>query len=111
MATQNQAPDGNSGQYTVQGAMRSLGFQTIADASTVQTLTVPEGATVALIQATGNNANWRDDGTNAAVTASTGGMLLTAGASPITYWGDLSAFTVIESVAASTASINITYYG
>ncbi len=92
-----------------EGNLTPKGFERSTDVSAVFTLTVPTGARVALIQAVDNDVNWRDDGTNAAVTAGTGGMLLAAGDSFL-YTGDLSAFTAIEAVAASTAGVHVSYY-
>ena len=99
------------GNNVLDGTRIPAGYEQSADLSTVQTLTVPVGARVAIIQAIDNDVSWRDDGTNAGVTAggTAGGSLLAAGSSFL-YTGNLSAFTAIEAVAASTAYINIAYY-
>ncbi len=88
---------------------KPVGFQKITDVSAVSSLTVPSGARIAIIQAEANDINWRDDGTDAAVTSGTGGMLLAAGDSFL-YTGDLSAITFIEAVATADANINVSYY-
>jgi hypothetical protein len=87
------------------------GYEQTADLSTVQTLTVPANARAALIQAVDNDVSWRDDGTNAAVSAggTAGGMILAAGETFV-YVGKLEAFTAIEAVSASTAYLNVSYY-
>lgn len=85
------------------------GFERDTDLSTLFTCTVPTNARVALIQAVDADISWRDDGTNAAVTSGTGGMILAAGNS-LLYVGELTAFTAIEAVAGATAGINISYY-
>jgi hypothetical protein len=97
------------GMNVLDGNRTPVGFERDTDLSTVFTCTVPTNARVAIIQAVDNDLNWRDDGTNAAVTSGTGGMLLAAGDSFL-YTGKLEAFTAIEAVAAATAGINITYY-
>jgi hypothetical protein len=85
------------------------GFERDADLSTLFSCTIPTNARAALIQAVDNDINWRDDGTNAAVTSGNGGMLLVAGET-FFYVGRLEAFTAIEAVATETAGINISYY-
>jgi len=99
------------GNNVVDGTRIPAGYEQTADLSTVQTLTVPANARVALIQAIDNDVSWRDDGTNAGVTAggTAGGMLLAAGTS-ILYVGNLHALTLIEAVSTSTAYANIAYY-
>lgn len=89
--------------------MIPAGFERDTDLSTLFSCTVPANARAAIIQAVDNDINWRDDGTDAAVTSGTGGMLLAAGDS-FFYLGKLEAFTAIEAVAAATAGINISYY-
>ena len=88
-----------------------VGYEQSADLSTVQTLTIPTNARAALIQAIDNDVSWRDDGTNAGVSAggTAGGMILASGDSFL-YIGQLEKFTAIEAVAASTAYINVSYY-
>jgi hypothetical protein len=99
------------GMNVLDGTRIPVGYEQSADASTIQTLTIPTNARVAIIQAIDNGISWRDDGTDAGVTAggTAGGMLLAAGDSFL-YVGDLSKFTFIEAVSASTAYLNIAYY-
>lgn len=87
------------------GKLRPLGYEQIAGAATAQSLTVPEGARMALIQALTNNVRWRDDGT--APTATVGYQL--AAGSELSYSGNLGKIQLIEE-AAST-ELNIAYYG
>ena len=92
------------------GTRIPVGFDRSVDVSTANLgITIPATARVAIIQAVLNDINWRDDGTAAAVTAGTGGMLLAAGDSFL-YVGDLSKLSIIEAVAAATAGVNISYY-
>lgn len=67
-------------------------------------LTVPTGATVAIITVEGQSVRYRDDGT--APTASTG-MLLAAGTTLI-YTGTLASLEFIQTTA--TATIDVAYY-
>lgn len=82
-----------------------MGYQQITSLSAAAGLTVPPGATRALIQAETQNVRWRDDGTNPTTTV---GMTLAAGTS-IYYLGDLTAIKFIE--VAASAKLNIVYYG
>ena len=68
-------------------------------------LTIPVGATVALIQAETHDVRWRDDGT--APTASVG-MYLGQGAT-LPYTGNLNAVQFIQ--VSAGAKLNISYYG
>jgi hypothetical protein len=81
-----------------------LGYQRISGLSASTALTVPAGATLALIVAESQNVRWRDDGT--APTASTG-MPLAIGVS-LSYDGDLKAICFIEVLAS--ANLNVSYY-
>ena len=81
-----------------------LGYQQITDLSSAVALTVPSGATLALIVAETQNVRWRDDGTNP--TASVG-MPIFVGAS-LSYDGDLSRIKFIQETAS--AKLNISYY-
>lgn len=67
-------------------------------------LTVPGGATYAVIQVEGGAIRWRDDGV--APTATVGMRLLTDG--ELFYDGSLSAFRAI--LATGTPILNIAYY-
>jgi hypothetical protein len=81
-----------------------VGYQQFAALTTVQSLTVPPGATCAVITAETIAVRYRDDGV--APTAGIG-MPLAVGAL-LEYGGNLSA---LQFVSQSTAAIlNITYY-
>ena len=81
-----------------------LGYQQITSLSSSTALTVPAGATLALIVPEAQNVRWRDDG--AAPTA-TVGMLVPANSS-MSYDGDLKAIRFIA--ATSGAILNVSYY-
>ena len=81
-----------------------LGYQRITSLSASTGLTVPSGATLALIVPETQNVRWRDDGT--APTASVG-MPIFVGAS-LSYDGDLNRIRFIEETAS--AKLNISYY-
>jgi hypothetical protein len=85
--------------------LSALGYQQITSLLSAAALTVPTGATVALIQAEAQSIRWRDDGTNP--TASVG-MVLAAGETMF-FTGSLSAFRAIE--VSASAKLNISYYG
>ncbi len=81
-----------------------LGYQQISTLSASIGLTVPVGATMALIVPEAQNIRWRDDGT--APTASVG-MPVTVG-SFLNYDGDLNKIRFIEQ--ASGSKLNVSYY-
>lgn len=81
------------------------GYQQITSLSAATALTVPSGATVALIQAESQSIRWRDDGTDPTTSV---GMLLSAGES-VFFTGSLSGFKAIE--VSASAILNISYYG
>jgi hypothetical protein len=81
-----------------------LGYQQITSLSTATALTVPTGATMALIVPETQAVRWRDDGTNP--TASVG-MPVAVGES-LNYDGDLKSIRFIEQTAS--AKINVSYY-
>jgi hypothetical protein len=81
-----------------------LGYQQITSLSASTALTVPTGATMALIIAETQAVRWRDDGT--APTASVG-MPLATGVS-LSYDGDLRAIRFIQQTASAT--LNVCYY-
>lgn len=81
-----------------------LGYQQITSLSSAQALTVPSGATMALIAPETKDVRWRDDGVNP--TASVG-MPLVVGTT-LNYDGDLNRIRFIETEASAT--INISYY-
>lgn len=81
-----------------------LGYQQITSLSASTALTVPPGATMALIVAETQAVRWRDDGT--APTASVG-MPLATGVS-LSYDGDLRTIRFIQQTASAT--LNVSYY-
>ena len=81
-----------------------LGYQQITSLSAAASLTIPTGATMALITPETEGVRWRDDGT--APTASVG-MPIAVGAY-FTYDGDLKSIRFIEQTAS--AKINVSYY-
>lgn len=81
-----------------------LGYQQITSLSAATGLTVPAGATMALVTPETQGVRWRDDGTDP--TASVG-MIIAAGAY-FNYDGDLKRIRFIEQTAS--AKLNISYY-
>jgi len=81
-----------------------LGYQQITSLSSATALTIPQGATRALIAPSTQSVRWRDDGTNPSASV---GMPLAAG-SYLSYDGSLSSVRFIET--AASAELNITYY-
>ena len=81
-----------------------LGYQQITSLSSATGLTVPTGATRALIAPLTKDIRWRDDGTDP--TASVG-MPVTAG-TYLSYDGDLNKIKFIQT--AASAELNITYF-
>ena len=81
-----------------------LGYQQITSLSASAALTVPSGATLALIVPETQNVRWRDDGT--APTSSVG-MPIFVGAS-LSYDGDLNRIRFIQQDASAT--LNVSYY-
>lgn len=81
-----------------------LGYQQLAGTG-LQTLTVPGGATSAIITTEGPAARWRDDGTNPTTSI---GMPIASGV-PTRFAGDLAVLKLISSGASVT--YNISYYG
>lgn len=86
------------------GVFAPLGYQQITSLSAATALTIPAGATVAVIQAETQAVRWRDDGTNP--TASVGQPLTTGVL--FTYRGNLTAIKFIEQTAS--AKLNVSYY-
>lgn len=82
------------------------GFQQITSLSSATNLTVPAGASIAVIMCDTQNVRWRDDGT--APTASVG-MLLRTTDEPLVYQGDLDAIEFIQ--VTGSAVLNVSYYG
>ena len=81
-----------------------LGYQQITSLSSSTALTVPDGATLALIVPEAQTVRWRDDG--AAPTASVG--MPVAALSSMSYDGDLKKIRFIA--ATSGAILNVSYY-
>lgn len=81
------------------------GYQQITDVSSVQQLTPPANACLALIQAEGAAVRWRDDGVNPSASV---GMRILANAE-LRYDGNLSTIRFIQE--GSGAKLNISYYG
>ena len=81
-----------------------LGYQQITDLSSSAALTVPAGATLALIVPETQNVRWRDDGV--APTTTVGMPVLTN--TSMSYDGDLKAIRFIA--ATSGAILNVSYY-
>jgi hypothetical protein len=81
-----------------------LGYQQLTSLSASTGLTVPSGATLALIVPETQNVRWRDDGTAPTVSV---GMPIFVGAS-LSYDGDLNRIRFIEETAS--AKLNISYY-
>jgi hypothetical protein len=85
--------------------LRPYGFVVVASLTTAKSLTVPEGALIALIQAEGADIRWRDDGT--APTAGVG-MFLGNGQT-LQYTGNLQTIKLIG--VAAGATLNVSFYG
>lgn len=81
-----------------------LGYQQITSLSSSTALTLPTGASMAVVIAESQTVRWRDDGTNP--TASVG-MPLTVN-SPMVYTGPLASLKFIQTTASAT--LNIAYY-
>lgn len=81
-----------------------LGYQQITSLSAAAALTVPQGATMAVIVPEAQDIRWRDDGVNP--TASVG-MPVAVGA-VLSYDGDLNRIRFIQQSAS--AIINVSYY-
>lgn len=81
-----------------------LGYQQITSLSSATNLTVPSGATLAVIVPEVQPVRWRDDGT-----APTGSVGMPLGvAAVLSYDGDLRRIQFIEQTASAT--LNISYY-
>ena len=81
-----------------------LGYQQITSLSSSTALTVPTGATMALIIPETQNVRWRDDGV--APTTTVGMPVLTN--TSMSYDGDLKKIRFIAATAG--AILNISYY-
>lgn len=114
MSDQNNDQSKNSGSIPVRvvsgGGGGSIagtpkGYQQIISPAAATALTVPTGATTAIIQAEGNDIRWRDDGTDP--TASVGQILYMG--QQMTYQASLAAIKFIQVSAGGI--VNVTYYG
>jgi hypothetical protein len=81
-----------------------LGYQQITSLSSSTALTVPSGATLAVIVPEVQPVRWRDDGVNPTVTS---GMPLGVD-TVLSYDGDLQRIRFIEQTASS--ALNVSYY-
>lgn len=81
-----------------------LGYVQLTSLATAAGLTVPVGATYAIIQAEAQAVRWRDDGTDPTTTV---GMTIAAGAE-LRYDGNLRGIRFIE--AAASAKLNVSFY-
>jgi hypothetical protein len=80
-----------------------LGFQSIALSGTAVSLNVPLGASFALVEVTGSNASWRDDGQSPTPTI---GMTLVAGQPPIA----MANLQALKFISTGTSTIEISFY-
>lgn len=102
MGNSRQNPDGSTTPKYIIDAWVPLGYQQIVNPTVATALTVPPGATMALISVSGATVRWRDDGT--APTASVG-MPVTAG-QEFQYSGSLAAIQFI----GTGATLDVSYY-
>lgn len=98
--------------FNLKSVTNCMGYQQIATLTSAQSLTVPavdKNGTkgqpkIALIQCTGKDVRWRDDGTAPTATV---GMVLVVG-DTLAYDGDLTKIQFIETSAS--AVLNVSYY-
>ena len=83
---------------------KPLGYQQITVLSSAAGLSVPPGATSAVIVAETQAVRWRDDGTDPSATV---GMPLAVDTA-LEYGGDLSAIRFFEQAAG--AKLNVSYF-
>lgn len=102
MGNSRSNPDGSTTPKYIIDAWVPLGYQQIVSPAVATGLTVPAGATMALISVSAAAARWRDDGTPP--TASVG-MPVAAG-QEFQYSGNLSAIQMI----GTGATLDISYY-
>lgn len=81
-----------------------LGYEQITSLSAATALTVPGGATLAVITPESQSVRWRDDGTNP---TSSVGMPLTL-LTTLSYDGNLKNIRFIQQAASAT--LNVCYY-
>lgn len=93
--------------YPIGARLTPLGFQQITDVSGSTALTVPKNAKMCIIDVTGQDVRWRDDGTAPTATV---GMLIDISINPtLVYEGDPNLIRLIE--VSSGAVLNVSYYG
>jgi hypothetical protein len=90
--------------YFNQFGSSPLGFESVDDLSAAVGLTVPDGASFAVISPEGAGVRWRDDGDDP---TSEVGMPILENVE-FTYQGDLSAIKFIE--MSASAKLNVSYY-
>lgn len=83
-----------------------LGYQQITSLGSATALTVPAGATFALIECEAQAVRWRDDGSDPTATV---GMNMAVADVPLVFAGELKRLKFIE--VTSGAKLNIAYYG
>jgi hypothetical protein len=84
--------------------MFNRGYQQITSLSSAQSLTVPDGASIAVVSVETKGVRWRDDGTNP---TSSVGMPLSAGSERV-FEVLLDNLKFIEQEASAT--LNVMYY-
>jgi len=89
---------------TIQGHLVPNGYEQITSLSSSVSLTVPDKTVLAIIQPTGQNVRWRDDGTDP---TSTVGMRLVAN-DILFYAGKMGEIEFIQESAS--AVLIVTYY-
>lgn len=99
-------PNGNLAQSGGFAGYTQLGYQQITSLSAATALTVPTGATFAIVIAETQAVRWRPDGATTAPTASVGMPLPVA--TPLVYAGDLTAIKFIEQTTSAKLDI---FYG
>ncbi len=93
------------GQSTVQGYQKPAGYQQITSVSSAVGFTsIPADARFVVIQPTGQNVRWRDDGVDPTATI---GMLIVAN-DMLFYSGDFAAIKFIQ--VSASAVLNYTFY-
>jgi hypothetical protein len=83
-----------------------LGYQQITADTSAGSLTVPDGASIAVMGVDAANIRWRDDGTDP---TSAIGILMRSTDLPLVYSGNLAKFRLIE--VSGTPLVNVSYYG
>ena len=94
--------------YTKPGALAPLGYQQISAGTLAAStsLTVPAGATFAVVQVEASTVRWRDDGTAATATV---GMILTPG-STLTLSGAAELAAVQFILQSGSPILDVSYY-